>query len=59
MGALAGIYYIVADNHRAGDWLVIEVIVDGPACVVGRWATQAEAERDAARWTAVAEDVAA
>ena len=42
------VYYVAARDGAL--WLVIEVIVDGPAAVVGRWTDRADAERDCCRW---------
>lgn len=59
MGAYVGVYYLAVDDRQRGIWLVVEVMVDGPATVVGQWDDRADAERDADRWTALAESVAA
>jgi hypothetical protein len=48
-----GIYWIVADDHQNGVYLVIEVIVDGPARVVGTWDERKDAQADADRWMAL------
>lgn len=54
----AGVYFIVADDRQRGDYLVIQVMVDGPATVMGRWDDEADAQADARRWTALEAEAA-
>lgn len=49
-------YFVVAHDAQRREYLVVAVIVAGPADVIGRFDTLADAERDAARWTAPAPD---
>lgn len=43
-------YFIAVEDAQRHEWLTIVVAVDGPAGVVGRWATKEQAEDDACRW---------
>ncbi len=47
-----GVYYVTArDGHQ---WLVVEILVDGDATVLGRWDDKAKAERECDGWLSLA-----
>lgn len=46
----ADVYYVVADDRC--EYLVILVMVNGPASVVGRFDDRADAQAEADRWMA-------
>lgn len=46
-------YFITARDGAL--WLVVEVLVDGPATVVGRWTDRAKAEQECCYWADLAD----
>jgi hypothetical protein len=47
-----GRYFIAARDGAL--WLVVEVLVDGDAAVLGRWTERADAEAECKRWAELA-----
>jgi hypothetical protein len=46
-----GVYYITAEDKARREYLVIEIMVDGPATVIGRFNDPEAAEAEAKSWT--------
>ncbi len=54
-----GVYYITAEDKARREHLVIEIVVDGPATVIGRFNDPEAAAAEATRWTLLELEVAA
>ncbi len=54
-----GVYYVVAKDKARSEFLVIEIVVDGPATVIGRFNDPEVAEAEAKSWTRLEMECAA
>jgi hypothetical protein len=54
-----GCYYVVAEDKARREHLVIEILVDGPATVIGRFNDPDVAEAEAKSWTRLEMECAA